>query len=103
MKLLDPFSCYRLAHGNSLLLIAYFLALIAIVPYNEPQCQSADYHTSRVVLTYSHITVFLLSMMEYVLHTYFDQLVISKALNWFSILIYQGSFFFVQTQYFNGD
>jgi hypothetical protein len=41
MKLLDPFSGYRLAYGNSVLHIGYFIAIF-LIPQEEA-CSAADY------------------------------------------------------------
>ena len=58
VKLLDPFSGYLLAYGNSLLHIAYFIAIL-ILPGNKT-CDSADFDLSWKLLVASHITIFVL-------------------------------------------
>lgn len=55
MKLLDPFSGYRLAYGNALLHISYFIAIWILG--TEPSCETANFKTARVFLLVSHMTV----------------------------------------------
>lgn len=50
----------------------------------------------------SHICVFSLSLISFLLN-YYDFSVFSRALDWLSILFYQGSIFYTQSQFFKAE
>jgi hypothetical protein len=92
MKLLDPFAGYRLAYGNEILHIGYFVAIL-ILP-QEKECSGAGYLLAKKAMIVSHILVFFLSIFIYALK-WADMGILSRALNWLSIFFYQGSIFYV--------
>jgi hypothetical protein len=85
MKVLDPFSGYRLAQGNGIMHIGYFIA-IWLIP-EESRCTSADYKNAKLSLLISHICAFVFSLISYLLHMK-DFGIIGRALDWLSILFY---------------
>ena len=91
VKLSDPFSGYLLAYGNFLLHIAYFVAILN-VPKNET-CEGFDYELSWKLLLASHIIVFILQLISYKFKDT-EHLIVPHALEWVSILFYQGSLFY---------
>ena len=62
MKLLDPFSGYRLAQGHVLLHLAYFIAIFLIE--NEPKCPSSNYEAARTFLLVAHMLIFCISFIS---------------------------------------
>ena len=85
MKLFDPFSGYRLAYGNPLLHIGYFIAIF-LLPH-EPTCSEVHYDKSKIALQVSHIVVFSFSILAWLLHVC-DLTVFSRALDFFAIFLY---------------
>jgi hypothetical protein len=86
VKLLDPFSGYLLAYGNFLIHIGYFVAILYL-PKGDESCEKADYDLSWKLLLSSHILVFSLHVVSYVMRAA-DHIIISHALDWLSILFY---------------
>jgi hypothetical protein len=67
VKLLDPFSGYQLAYGNTILHLSFIILYVFILQYEEP-CfikDKADYGQAKTLLLASHITVFVLSVVSY--------------------------------------
>ncbi len=92
VKLLDPFSGYLLAYGNNLLHIGYFVAIL-ILP-EEAMCSAADYRLSKILLSVSHIIVFILQLISWIVSVT-DHAVVGHVLDWMSLFFYQGSIFYV--------
>jgi len=61
MKLLDPFSGYRLAQGHVLLHLAYFIAIFILE--KEQICTVTDYKGARTFLLVTHMLIFALSFL----------------------------------------
>ncbi len=92
MKLLDPFSGYRLAQGNSLLHLGYFIAIWLLG--NENSCSMANFKTARIFLLVTHMLVVFLQLLGYILHVAGRE-VLSRTLETFSMVVYQAAIFYV--------
>ena len=57
MNIFDPFAGYRLAYGNSLIHLAYFIALFLVKDTDNKVCKEADYKGAKIALIVSHIIV----------------------------------------------
>ena len=68
VKLLDPFSGYLLAYGNGLLHFGYFIAIL-IIPKTET-CEKAYYAVCWKLLLSSHILIFALGIIKFLLKTF---------------------------------
>lgn len=97
MKLLDPFSGYRLAYGNGLLHLGYFIAIWILG--SEPSCDTADYKTARIFLLVSHMTVVVFQLLAYLALVY-DSEVLSRSLDTISLVAYQAAIFYTQAEFF---
>lgn len=119
MKLLDPFSGYRLSQGHVLLHLAYFIAIFILD--KEPICTITDYKGSRTFLLVTHILIFglsfIISFVAFILKMrsdyeefsktrlviYFELIIIfllANALEASILLLYQAAIYYVQAQYF---
>ena len=94
MKLLDPFSGYRLAYGNPLLHIGFYIAILTLP--DEDSCTEGSYSGVKSALLTSHIFVFVTSIVTYCMVNIVkaNQTVVSTTLDTISLLLYQGSIFF---------
>ena len=100
MKLLDPFSGYRLAYGNTLLHLGYFIA-IWLLDKGET-CSSSAYETARIALLVSHMLVVAFQFIAYLVSLWGNEIV-SRGLDTFSLVVYQGAIFYTQTTFFVAD
>jgi hypothetical protein len=58
LKAFDPFGGYRLAYGNSLLHLGYFIAIWLIPIEKDSKCKLANFTDARIALLVSHIVIF---------------------------------------------
>lgn len=60
MKILDTFSAYRLAYGNPLLHMGFFIAIIVLNKETPCKTDNSDYKIARSILIASHVTIVVL-------------------------------------------
>jgi hypothetical protein len=53
----DPFAGFRLTYGNSLIHLAYFIAIFLIDDKQDIACKEANYKRAKIALLVSHIIV----------------------------------------------
>jgi len=57
MNIFDPFAGYRLSYGNSLIHLAYFIALFLVNDKNTKVCKEVDYKGAKIGLMVSHMII----------------------------------------------
>lgn len=94
LKTFDPFSGYRLAYGNSMLHLGYFIAIWLIPVEKDTHCTKADFTTARIALLVAHIVVSFFQIFGYFLTIVFDYGLIGKVLDTMCLFLYQGAIFY---------
>ena len=57
LNIFDPFAGYRVAYGNGLIHLTYFIAIFLIDDKDANACTEANYRRAKIGLLSSHIIV----------------------------------------------
>jgi hypothetical protein len=101
VRLLDPFSGYLLAVGNSMIHIGLLVGILTLT-YEDP-CTAAEYETAKILLIASHIVVLILSIVSHFLSKTKYFVMLADMMDVVCLFFYQGTIFFTQSQFFKSE
>ncbi len=104
MNIFDPFAGYRLSYGNSLIHLAYFIALFLVSDKSTTKiCKEADYKGAKIALIVSHIVIAVFQNIGYVSDYLWKNDLFAKILDTLCLLLYHAVIFYTQSQFFQSD
>jgi hypothetical protein len=92
LKTIDPFAGFRLTYGNSLIHLAYFIALFLIK--EEPECKQANYKGAKIALLVSHILIVVFQNVGFLCTSCFGLDLIPKVIDTLCLILYHAVIFY---------
>jgi hypothetical protein len=100
LNIFDPFAGYRLTYGNSLIHLAYFIAIFMLDDNKNIACKEANYERAKIALLSTHIIIAVFQNVGFFASHMFENDLLAKVLDTLSLLIYHAAIFYTQNQFF---